>query len=395
MTKDASWAEHSAVLGDAETNSVSGGAAAGSGHLNAIQARLMAGAAASRERNFPKAKAHFDKCRQALLAATDDPAQHFAMARHYAEIDDFSVALELLEPLAKRSPENMEILRLLGTTAQRSGKLDLAVTTYKKLVALDPENVELHKEHTRTLLARRKYTDALAASEAWLKVTPGDTEALSLKIIATNEVKGRAAAAELLDFERFASFGKLEPPEGYGSAATFNMSLETAVYAETTVSVRQPRGDFRVTEELFGAETGPLYELENLICEHVDAYYDGLDKRRKTPFMRTIPDQYILDGWGRIYEGPSDQEPEIHKDAHLCGYYYVKVPDGGEANSSAAALTLGPSPGSIGGRRKLPSLNVWPEQASIALFPAYVYAQTKPVITGQRMICIAFSVIPA
>ena len=359
-----------------------------------MQARLLAGAAESRAQNFQKAKAHFDKCRQALLASSDDPSQHFTMAQHYAAINDFGVALELLEPLAARSPENLEILRLLGTAARRSGKLELAISSYEKLLALEPQKTELYKELTQSLLAHRKSAEALETVEAWLKVAPGNADALCLKAVAVNEVSGRAAAADLLNFEKFVSISKLAPPDGYGSSATFNMSLETAIFAEASLSSRHTRGGFRVTDELFGVESGPLFELEHLICDHVDAYYDRLDKRRKNPFIRSIPDTYMLDGWARVYDGPADQMPEIHGDAHLCGYYYVQVPENGEANSSSAALTLGPAPSNLGGKRKLPSLNVWPEQGSIAVFPAYMYSQTKPVISGRRMICIAFSVVP-
>ena len=70
------------------------------------------------------------------------------------------------------------------------------------------------------------------------------------------------------------------------------------------------------------------------------------------------------------------------------------MPGGGEVNGSSASLTLGPAPPDVGGNRRLPSLNVWPEQGSIALFPAYMYTQTKPAMARQRMICIAFSVMP-
>ncbi len=367
MTKDATWAGQSAALVDVESIPVSEGEPVSNGHLSAVQACLLAGAAEGRARNFQKAKAHFDKCRQMLLASTDDPAQHFTMAKHYAAIDDFGVALELLEPLAARSPESPDILRLLGVTARRSGKLPQAVSAFRKLVELEPQDAEVHKDLTGALLAHGKWSEALAAAEAWLKVSPGSAEALCQKAIALNEVGGRAAVADLLNFEKFVSVSKLEPPEGYGSACTFNMSLETAVFAETNLSTHRARGGFRVSDELFGAEAGPLHELEQLICDQVDAYYDRLDKRRKNPFIRTIPDTYMLDGWARVYEGPADPLPEIHGEAHLCGYYYIKVPGGGEVNGSSASLTLGPAPSDIGGKRRLPSLNTWPEQGSISL----------------------------
>lgn len=360
-----------------------------------MQASLLAGAAEGRARNFHKANAHFDKCRQMLLATSDDPLQHFTMAKHYADIDDFTVALELLEPLAARSPDNHDVLRLLGMTACRSGKAELAIASFQKLLVEEPNDVELHNSLTRALLVNRKYPEALAAADAWLKVAPGNAEALSLKSIAVNEVSGREAVADLLNFEKFVSVSKLAPPEGYGSAGTFNLSLETAIIAEDTLSARPSRGGFRVSDELFGAEAGPLWELEHLICDHVDAYYDRLDKRRKSPFVRSIPDTYMLDGWARVYDGPGAQLPEIHGYAHLCSYYYIKVPGSGEAGSSSASLTIGPAPSDLKGRRNLPSLNVWPEQGTIALFPAYMFNQTKPVISGRRLICIAFSVIPA
>lgn len=394
VTKDATWSEHSVALAEAEAIPVSEGEPVSNGHLSAVQACLLAGAAEGRVRNFKKAKVHFDKCRKLLLATTDDPAQHFAMAKHYAAIDDFGVALELLQPLAARSPENLEILRLLGATARRSGKLPEAVAAYRKLLEREPQNPDLHKDLTRSLLANRKWSEALAAAEAWLKIAPGSAEAICQKTIALNEVSGRAAVADLLNFDKFVSVAKLEPPEGYGSAATFNMSLETAVFADTNLSAHKTRGGFRVSDELFGTEAGPLYELEQLICDHVDAYYDRLDKRRKNPFVRTIPDTYMLDGWARVYEGPAEPVPEIHGEAHLCGYYYIRVPGSGEVNSSSASLTLGPAPADMGGKRRLPSLNVWPDEGSIALFPAYMHTQTKPAMARQRMICIAFSVMP-
>ncbi len=394
MTKDATWAGQASALGAAETIQAAGELPAQNGQLTTLQACLLAGAAESRARNFQKAKVHFDKCREVMHEGTDDPRQHFAIAKHYADIDAFAPALEILETLATRPQENRDVLHLLGVTARQAGKLEMAVSAHRKLLEKEPSNTELYKDLTLALLAQRNADEALKAVEDWLKITPASADALSLKVVATNEAKGRSAVADLLDFDKLVSMSELAPPEGYGSADTYNMSLMTAVLAELVQSSRRDSSGYKSTDELFGAETGPLRELENQICDHIDAFYERFDKRRKQPFIRSIPDTYMLDGWGRVYGGHTDPTPQIHGDAHLCGYYFVQVPSSEEMGKRTVEVNVGTAPEGLGCAKKLPSLNVWPKQGSIVLFPAYMYQQVKPLVADQQMICIAFSVMP-
>lgn len=354
----------------------------------------MAGAAESRARNFAKAKVHFDKCREVMVKSPDDPRQHFTVAKHYADISAFGPALEILENLATRPAEDLEVLRLLGVTARQAGKLQTAVEAHRKLLAKEPGNVALHKDLTLALMAQRHKAEAVQATEAWLKIAPASADALSLHAVAKNEANGRASVADLMDFERLTSLGEFETPAGYGSADTFNMTVETAILAELARNSHRSSEGYRFTDELFGAESGPLFELENLICDHIDAFYERFDKRRKHPFVRSIPDTYMLDGWGRVYDDAREYEPQIHKNAHLCGYYFARVPREEGLGKRAVSLTLGSAPEDLGTQRKMPSLNVWPKQGSIALFPAYMYQQVRPLIEGQRTVCIAFSVMP-
>jgi tetratricopeptide (TPR) repeat protein len=121
-----------------------------------------------------------------------DPSSKSALAnlaQLYFDQGDYGGAIDLL----KKLPENTldpQILGILAYAYTQTRDYDLAVATYQKALALDPDNQELHKAYAEALMVAGNTTAARAELQKVLKGDPEDASTF-LRLAQIDRQEGR------------------------------------------------------------------------------------------------------------------------------------------------------------------------------------------------------------
>ncbi len=80
-------------------------------------------------------------------------------------IENFNNAIKVLEEGRQQYPDNPELLLTLSNSYINAGKADVALSSFKSLVAKDPDNKYYHYNYGVLLLGKNDYEDAAAQFE--------------------------------------------------------------------------------------------------------------------------------------------------------------------------------------------------------------------------------------
>lgn len=293
--------------------------------------------------------------------------------------------------------------RNLGLALQRMGRLDDAILAYRGALKLQGDWPQASSNLVQALLAAGDPAAAVAACDDWLGHRPGSVEALALKCAALNEAGENAAAARLLDFDRFVTARTIEPPAGYRDLAAFNAALEAAVLAHPTLKV-PPEDDptyhhprLRITDEILGATDGPLADLEKILTRCVEDYWTHVGEDESHPFLANRPRRWTLSAWSVVLEGEGNLVPHIHLDGYVGGSYYVTIPaEAADEARKEGWFELGRPPEELACTAEPVVRALQPAPGRMLMFPGYFYHRTTPYRSpsGARRITIAFDVVP-
>jgi len=97
---------------------------------------------------------------KALQLDPDLPEAHYALGRYYSAIKDRERALEQYAIVLKSQPNHTAAINLTGYTQRDLGKLEQAMTNFKRVLELNPRNAHTLYHVGDTLAYLRKYTEA-------------------------------------------------------------------------------------------------------------------------------------------------------------------------------------------------------------------------------------------
>lgn len=405
MSNELANIEQSLNEGDAE-QALADAEAALSNRPDWPRAHMLAASAAARLGREEEAIRHLDICREVLDRIPENVDAHMSIAGIYTAVEDFDSALEILEPLLERVEPTAELLDAVAVNMHQAERLEDAIGIYKQLLKLEPQNVNIYHNICAALLAAGNAKQAASFASKWLKIAPGNTEALSFRAVALEEAGSFSSAAKLMDFDNFVTAEIVDPPEGFRSISTFNTSLEIAILGHP--DLKTPPEDsphyhdpaLRITDQILGPKMGPVADLEKMIRKEVDAYYAQRQKPKNHPFIGARPQNYDLVAWAAVLDKQGNQDSHIHFDGHLSGCYYVRIPDevsaeeNGQEGVVAGGFEVGRPPPEFCCEKEHRHRVIKPEEGMMVLFPSYMYHQTIPFESQQRRICVAFDVMP-
>ncbi len=353
-------------------------------------------------RQLGRDEAAIDSYRRALALRPDlVPAHHNlgvvlqSLGRHEAAKAAYERALDL-------APEAAETHRNLGIVLEALDRPEDALRAFRRALAIRPDWPEAHSNLVNLLARAGRPEDVIAAADEWLAVDPANTEALSLKALACNEIGDREEVARLLDFDRFVEERSFPAPDGYADLAEFNEALAEHVLSHPTLKVppsddptyHHPR--LRITGELLAEPRGPMAALERMMRAAIEDYRKRLAGGPDHPFVAHWPERWRLSSWGVVLEGEGNLVSHIHLDGYLGGVYYVRLPDVVAADADEAGwFELGRPPDDLGFRAEPEVRAIRPAPGKMLLFPAYFYHRTVPFERpAQRRISIAFDLVP-
>ena len=110
------------------------------------------------------------------------PETHLALGyyRHYG-VRDFNGALAEFQLAQKSLPNDVGVLRAIGLIQRRLGHWDEAIAVLRRVVELDPRNIESASILAFSYISTRRFSDALVVCDHILAVEPPNTQAVNLK----------------------------------------------------------------------------------------------------------------------------------------------------------------------------------------------------------------------
>jgi hypothetical protein len=250
-----------------------------------------------------------------------------------------------------------------------------------------------------TRLRRGDAASALQAADRSLAVRPGYTRGLSLRAFALAELGERAAAEELLDFERLVRLVEIGPETGVPDIVAFNTALTSHVLQHPTLS-SDPEGhatkEGQHSGELLMEPKGPMSTLEGVLGAQVRAYRDWVRTQSGHPFLVNPPERFGLTAWGVVMRAQGHQIPHNHPSAWLSAVYYAKVPPVVTEHEETRSgwLEFGRPPESFNCRAEHPTYTLQPREGRLVLFPSYLYHRTIPYQADELRVSIAFDAVP-
>jgi TolB-like protein/thioredoxin-like negative regulator of GroEL len=94
---------------------------------------------------------------------------------------DFTGALAEFELAEKNLPNNVDVLKAIGLIQRRFAHWDEAMAVLRRVVELDPRNIESASILATTYMAKRRFTDALAVADHILAVEPSNPAGIEMK----------------------------------------------------------------------------------------------------------------------------------------------------------------------------------------------------------------------
>jgi TolB-like protein/Flp pilus assembly protein TadD len=110
------------------------------------------------------------------------PETHLALGYYrFYGLRDFKGALAEFELAQKNLPNNLDVLRAIGLIQRRFAHWDEAIAVLRRVVELDPRNVESASILATTYVAKRRFADAIAVADHMFAVEPSNTAAVWIK----------------------------------------------------------------------------------------------------------------------------------------------------------------------------------------------------------------------
>ena len=112
-------------------------------------------------------------------AIQDPPSGKLAHATKLLEEGKLGEAREIAEKLLARTPNDPNVLLLLGNIAKRPGRTAEVINYYKQCLEINPSQLEARLNLAQTYARASNFKDALEHFQAAIKQAPGNVEALA------------------------------------------------------------------------------------------------------------------------------------------------------------------------------------------------------------------------
>lgn len=317
---------------------------------------------------------------------------------------DLEGALASYARVLALDPESADAHRNIGLVCQKQGDLAAAEKSYKTALALRPDWGVPFSNLALLRLAARRPEEALKYCRAWMRLAPGDIEAMAIASVAMNDCGDEAAMLELMDFDRLVRvLPRIDVPSGYQSLEEFNAAVAAHVQAHPTLRV-PPVDDptyhhpkLNITENLFEGDMGPLADFRDVVLAAMADYQAAVSNQPPHPFLSNWPRDWELVCWAVVLDGQGTLAPHVHLDGYLGGVYYPLLPDivNPESADRAGWFELGHPPDDLPHARDLPTRAIPPQEGLMLLFPSYMYHRTLPFQSDSVRISVAFDMKPS
>jgi uncharacterized protein (TIGR02466 family) len=309
-------------------------------------------------------------------------------------------ARETLEQASRANEQDDMTLVNLALCCTESGNIKAATKALQHALEINPDNARAAADRVNCLSAQGLNKNALQLAEDFLREHPAERLVTASYAQALLNAGHKNAAAELLDSEKFILTFDLPVPENFEHHNAFNTALREQLLADPSL-IRDPVSKATTGGEQTGElnlQSSPAYaafsELADTAIAQAAAEYSerGLDDH---PVMQPASDNWNLRTWGTVLHAGGIQSAHMHPLGWLSAVYYVSVPaDMNTNNDTAGWLEFGIPPERVFTRTDSTPASLEPRVGRLIVFPSWFWHRTRPFVSNQARISIAFDVMP-
>jgi Flp pilus assembly protein TadD len=327
---------------------------------------------------------------------------HLRLAAMLTAASRADEALELLEPLQARSPDDPVLQWFRADAHARSARHALAGTLYRAAYR------RLHRASTAYLSAYARHAFRVGEPELALRcaadaiaLDPSDQEAWAHRATAWR-LQDDPREYWLCDYERQIAELEVDIPGGYADMAGFLAQLECRL-ADLHRAAREPlsqsvRSGSQTPGRLFGRNDPLLRDTEQVLRRAVECWVERLPSDPHHPFLsRRSPGIRFQGSWSVRLRSSGCHSNHIHTEGWLSSAFYVALPatvQGGNGESRAGWIQFGQPLEDLGLALE-PRRMIRPATGRLILFPSYMWHGTIPFSDVGERLTIAFDALPA
>ena len=336
------------------------------------------------------------ECDAALSVSPGHPVLLANQGGVLCGLEEFEPAIQVLERVASSGFADEMAMINLGFAHSRLGNVEAAIDVLSAAASAYPDNARAFADLANAWVAAGEFDKAAECCELFLARYPGERLVLANYAYALRDAGRVDEADAILDFPRLIAMQDIEGRPGYESLASFNQALSAQIESHSSLladPVRKATTGGQQTGELDftdGVEFTIFEELVNgVVRATVQKYRDtGLSDH---PAMACAQENWTLRVWATVLHSGGHQTPHLHPMAWLSGVYYVQLPTD---LGSTGGLEFGPPPSHLVVNSAPDEYAVAVQEGRLVLFPSYFYHRTKPFVSKQRRISLAFDVVP-
>jgi tetratricopeptide (TPR) repeat protein len=123
-----------------------------------------------------------DAADRALALHPNLPETHLALGyyRYYGQ-RDYAGALAEFQQAERGLPNSIDVIEAIGLIQRRLGRWEEAIVAWRRIIELDPRDIDAYKTLAVTYSALRRLPEALATADRALVLEPTNAETLGLK----------------------------------------------------------------------------------------------------------------------------------------------------------------------------------------------------------------------
>ncbi len=346
-----------------------------------------------------------DACEQVLRLATPDDGGRLLrfdalLGIGTAELKrrNYSRAIEALNAALDENAMDARAHSKLGAAYMQQDRGADAIESFLKAADLRPES-PVHLMNAAIVHLREGNLgmshDLIQQS---LSIDPGNRRVLSAYGPLLWEMGQDDRYRALFDYDNMiSSIDLVDPPQGYGSLASFHQSLIQEIRDHPTLSggreSKSTTGGLQ-TGNMFVKPTPATRALYGLVNAQINEYISSERHCPGSPGTEWVKEWNLI-GWGVILSSQGYQSAHNHPSGMVSGVYYVKIPqEVHDDGQFPGCIEFGPPNDQYGTRREPPRHRFLAQEGRMYLFPSHYWHRTIPFESNQERISIAFDAIP-
>ena len=262
--------------------------------------------------------------------ASQDPPTALELAQDYLEHDQLRRAQNLLQDYSARHPENVDVLRRLGSVLRRRGQLEDAAEEYSSAVELAPHDALLRAELGGVLMERLDIEGSRRQLSHALDLDPGLHEALQTlgRVQALASMQQRAALPDqmprLIYSPEDTAAGRVRPEMLALGTALFGtygtMQIDNAIPVDVVAKLHD--AFMKRYSAYFREDNHPdalrLGDKRYMLTVDLESPFDDsllIGAPMVLPIIRKVlGDDCVLGAYTAVISLPGSEDQRLHKD---------------------------------------------------------------------------------